>query len=76
MPAVCRLQTENIIENHIDGFLVEDNNIEDYTSKLELMMTNDKKRKEMGKNAKLNIQKFLDTKIEEKWNQLLENGEI
>ena len=30
----------------------------------------------MGKNAKLNIQKFLDTKIEKKWNQLLENGEI
>jgi len=66
----------DIIEDHIDGFLIEDNNIEDYTSKLELMMTNDKKRKEMGKKAKQNIQKFLDTKIEEKWNQLLENGEI
>ena len=39
-------------------------------------MTNNEKRKEMGKNAKQNIQKFLDTKIEEKWNQLLENGEI
>ena len=59
-----------------DNLVIEDNNIEDYTSKLELMMTNDKKRKEMGKKAKQNIQKFLDTKIEEKWNQLLENGEI
>lgn len=66
----------DIIENHIDGFLIEDNNIEDYTSKLELMITNDKKRNEMGKKAKQNIQKFLDTRIEEKWNQLLENGEI
>lgn len=40
------------------------------------MITNDKKRNEMGKKAKQNIQKFLDTRIEEKWNQLLENGEI
>ena len=66
----------DIIENHIDGFLIEDNNIENYTSKLELMMTDDKKRKEMGKNAKQNIQRFLDTKIETQWNNLLENGAI
>ena len=66
----------DIIEDNVDGFLIEDNNIENYTSKLELMMTNNEKRKEMGKNAKQNIQKCLDTKIEKKWNQLLENGEI
>lgn len=66
----------DIIENNIDGFLIEDNNIQDYICKLDLMIINYEKRKEMGKNAKQNIQKFLDTKIEEKWNQLLENGEI
>jgi len=66
----------DIIENNIDGFLIEDNNIEDYICKLDFMIINYEKRKEMGKNAKQNIQKFLDTKIEEKWNQLLENGEI
>ncbi len=39
-------------------------------------MTNNKRIKEMGRNAKRSTQKFLDTKIEEKWSKLLENGEI
>lgn len=66
----------DIIKNNIDGFLVEDENIEDYISKLSLIMIDNKMRKEMGKNAKQNIQKFLDIKIEKSWNQLLENGEV
>lgn len=33
------------------------------------MMTNDKEKRN-GK-SKQNIQKFLDTKIEEKWNQII-----
>lgn len=66
----------DIIEDKIDGFLIENGNISEYIEKLELLMSNVKKREEMGKNAKQNIQKFLDTKIEQKWNNLLENGEI
>lgn len=79
VPCICfdiQSGPRDIIENNVDGFLIEDNNIENYKTKLELMITNNEKRKEMGKSAKQNIQKFLDTKIEEKWNQLLENGEI
>lgn len=64
----------DIIEDNIDGFLIEDNNMEDYTSKLEFMMTSNEKREKMGKNAKQNIQKFLDVKIEKKWNKLLNEG--
>ena len=30
----------------------------------------------MGKKAKENIKKFLDSKIEKKWINLLENGEL
>lgn len=66
----------DIIGNNVDGFLIEDNDKDDYISKLEIMITDNEKRIEMGKNAKQNIQKFLDFKIEEKWNQLLENGEV
>lgn len=66
----------DIIENNVDGFLIKDNDKDDYLSKLEMLITDNEKRIEMGKNAKQNIQKFLDIKIEEKWNQLLENGEI
>jgi len=66
----------DIIENNIDGFLIKDGNINQYIEKLEFLMSDIDKRIEMGKNAKQNIQKFLDTKIEQKWNLLLENGEI
>lgn len=66
----------DIIESNIDGFLVKDDEIEDYIDRLEILISNNEKRIQMGKNAKQNIQKFLDTKIEKKWNDLLGNGEV
>jgi len=66
----------DIIENEIDGYLIEDDNINQYIEKLEILISDTEKRKKMGKNAKQNIQKFLDTKIEVKWNNLLEKGEV
>ena len=66
----------DIIGNDTDGFLIENNNIENYIQKLNILMSDEIKRKEMGMNAKKNITKFLDTKIEKKWNTLLEEEGI
>lgn len=65
----------DIIKNNIDGFLIDCDNMQEYVNKLDLLITNNHMRIEMGKNAKQNIQRFLDIKIEEKWNKLLENEE-
>lgn len=66
----------DIIEDNIDGFLIKDGNVSQYIEKLEILMSNVKIRENMAKNAKKNIQKFLDIKIEKKWNKLLDNGEV
>lgn len=66
----------DIIENENDGYLIENDNIEEYIQKLEILISDNEKRIDMGKKAKKNIQKFLDTKIETKWNHLLEHGAI
>lgn len=79
LPCICfdiPSGPRDIIEDNIDGFLIKDENIEDYISKLDILISNNEKRIKMGKNAKRNVQKFLDIKIEQNWNSLLENGEI
>ena len=64
----------DIIENNIDGFLIEDNNIRQYINKLDLLMSDTNKRLYMGKMARENVKIFLDYKIEKKWNSLLKLG--
>ena len=64
----------DIIENNIDGFLIEDNNIRQYINKLDLLMSDTNKRLYMGKMAREDVKIFLDYKIEKKWNSLLKLG--
>lgn len=72
----CPSGPRDIIENGIDGFLIEEGNINDYISKLEIMLTDQEKRVEMGTRAKENIKKFSVDKIQQEWINLLENGKI
>lgn len=64
----------DIIDNSVDGFLIRNGDISDYITKLELLITDTELRTTMGQKAKNNIQKFLDTKIEKQWDNLLEHG--
>jgi glycosyltransferase involved in cell wall biosynthesis len=66
----------DIIKNDIDGFLIENNDINQYIEKLELLINNDKLRSKMGILAKQNIKRLVDFKIEKKWNSLLDTGEV
>jgi glycosyltransferase involved in cell wall biosynthesis len=66
----------DILEHEKDGFLIKEGNVEQYILKLEIMMNNEDKRRDMGKKSRENIKKFLDTDIEEKWISLLEKGNI
>lgn len=61
----------DIIEDGVDGFLIKNKDENDYAEKLNLLISNFEKRIEMGENAKQNIRKFLDSKIEKEWISLL-----
>lgn len=61
----------DIIENGKTGFLIQDGDLDDFASKMEVLMQNEEKRKEMGQQAKKRIQNhFSKEKVLEKWNEL------
>lgn len=78
VPCVCfdiPSGPRDIIINNEDGFLIEDNNINNFVEKLKYLISKSEKRIEMGSNAKENIQRFRDNKIEKQWIDLLEGIE-
>jgi glycosyltransferase involved in cell wall biosynthesis len=66
----------DIIENDIDGFLIKNNDILNYIETLDFLMSDTDKRAIMGKKAQESVKKFLDYKIEKKWNDLFDHGEV
>lgn len=63
---------EEIIENGINGFLCEKNNIENMLKKIMYLIEDEKLRKEIGKNAKkLTLEKYTEDKIMREWIKLL-----
>ncbi|MFQ6341521.1 glycosyltransferase family 4 protein [Campylobacter sp. VTCC 70190] len=62
----------DIIENEKTGFLIEDGNLEDFSQKLQILMQDEKLRKEWGKNAKKKIQnEFSKEKLMKKWREII-----
>jgi len=70
----CPSGPRDIIIDKEDGYLIEEGNVEEYQEKLLTLIKDTDKRREMGKNSKKNIKRFLDVKIEREWDILL-NGE-
>lgn len=72
----CKCGPKDVITNNIDGFLVEENNKKEFINKLDILMSDNNRRKLMGKQAHINIQRFSEEKIMSKWinlfNQLLQ----
>jgi glycosyltransferase involved in cell wall biosynthesis len=66
----CPCGPSDIIENGVDGLLVENGNVEKLASGLAFLMKNEAERKRMGQVARHSVQRFSKKETMEKWDQL------
>jgi len=69
----CNYGPSDIIKEGIDGYLAAPQNSEGLASKLLILIENDKLRKEMGLNAKQNVQRYTPNEIVPLWDKLFKN---
>lgn len=69
----CPTGPKSIINNNEDGFLIENMNLEQFTSKLNILIKDSKLREEMSKKAIKNSKRFNIETITKKWIELFEN---
>ena len=62
-----------IIRNNIDGYLIENNNIEQMIEKIDFMIKNKDIRINFSKKSRENLEKFEKEKIMNQWGKLIEN---
>lgn len=63
----CPCGPKDIIQNQIDGILVENGNIPELAQQICYLIENEDIRKEMGKNSRENVIKFLPENIMNQW---------
>ena len=63
----CKYGPEDIIENGVDGLLVEDGNIKALSEKLLWMITHEKERLEMGIRARLSVVRYKKENVMKEW---------
>lgn len=76
LPAVsfaCPCGPKDIIKDSIDGLLVENGNIQDLADKICYLIEHENIRKEMGKLARTNIERFKIENIAIQWKTLFES---
>lgn len=66
----CETGPSDIVNDSIDGFLINDFNIQEMTEKILLLCRDYELRKEFGRNARSNVQKFHPDIINVKWENL------
>lgn len=66
----CPNGPADIISDGQDGFLIENGNAEMFAKQVSVLMKDDKLRKEMGAEAKKNVQRFSAGKIVQQWDAL------
>lgn len=69
----CPYGPSDIIKDNVDGIVVKNGNIKELAAKMCFMIENESRRKEMGNNAYLNVQRYLPDKIMNLWKSLFEN---
>ncbi len=69
----CPYGPSDIIENNVNGILVENNNIEALANGILFLINNEAARKEMGGKAKESTVRYLPVKIASKWDDLFKN---
>ncbi len=76
LPAVAfdvRVGPRAIIENKKNGFLVEDNNQDEFVNRVIYLIENAEAREEMSNAAYLRADDFTESNILKKWNDVLNN---
>ena len=68
----CPTGPSDIINDGVDGFVIDLNNEEEFINKLKLLMQEDSTRKEFGKQARENGKRYLPNVIMPKWEKLFE----
>jgi hypothetical protein len=63
----CKCGPSDIINDNIDGFLIEEGNITEFSKKLAYLMDSKKERMRISKNALINIQRFSEEKVMQQW---------
>ena len=69
----CDYGPADIIENGIDGYIVEKEDIFALADKLMLLMQDSEMRKKMGKKAKENVKRFNVNEVVQQWDELFKN---
>ena len=69
----CPTGPRHIINNNIDGLLVEPNNIEAYTNSLRNLIINNQKRIDFGMRGKHNVELYSKEVVMKKWLDLFNN---
>ncbi|WP_395045366.1 glycosyltransferase family 4 protein [Flavobacterium sp.] len=69
----CPYGPSDIIEDKIDGFLVNNDDYKAFANKLILLIENKELRDMMGKNAKENVKRFLPEVILQQWDELFKS---
>ena len=67
----CPTGPREIIENNNVGYLIENDNDNDYIFKMEKLIQNKELRIEIGKKAKENVKKYSESKIFSLWEKIL-----
>ena len=66
----CPCGPRDIIDDGKDGLLVEDGNIEELAEKICYLIENEETRKEMGRQARVDVQRFKIENIPEQWKRM------
>lgn len=66
----CRCGPRDIIKDGEDGFLVENGDIKQFAKQLSVLIEDEQLRKQMGRNARHNIQRYDVSIIAKKWDEL------
>jgi len=69
----CPYGPSDIIKYNEDGFLVENGNISLFAQRILQLIENDSLRKQMGSQAKNNVQRFLPNVIVNQWHELFKS---
>ena len=67
----CPIGPRVLIQNEVNGFLIEDNNEDKFVIKLGSLMNDKSLRTHLGQNAKISVQKYDVEKIMTKWQKFI-----
>jgi len=67
---VCPCGPKDIIQDGVNGFLVDLGDIDGFAEKICLLIENEELRKEMGKSARIRSERFSIETIAQEWNEL------